>query len=113
MNLLQPYVQKNGKKYQSMRSDDPAVFEYYSFLEEPDTRPINAVPDGCVDLLYGIGEHDIRCYLGGTVLKMKYWPFDKNRTYFGIRFYPGQCILPKDICIDDIINTDVEISSDA
>lgn len=31
MNLLQPYVQKNGKKYQSMRSDDPAVFEYYSF----------------------------------------------------------------------------------
>ena len=44
---------------------------------------------------------------------MKYWPFDKNRTYFGIRFYPGQCILPKDICIDDIINTDVEISSDA
>ena len=49
MNLLQPYVQKNGKKYQSMRSDDPAVFEYYSFLEEPDARPINAVPDGCVD----------------------------------------------------------------
>ena len=46
MNLLQPYVQKNGKKYQSMRSDDPAVFEYYSFLEEPDARPINAVPDG-------------------------------------------------------------------
>ena len=33
--------------------------------------------------------------------------------YFGIRFNPGQCILPKDISIEDIINTDIEIPSDA
>ena len=44
---------------------------------------------------------------------MKYWPFEKNRMYFGIRFNPGQCILPKDISIEDIINTDIEIPSDA
>lgn len=113
MNLMQPFVQKNAKRYESMRATTPRIFEYYAFWEEPKARPINAVPDGCVDLLYGIGEHDVRCYLGGTVLKMKYWPFDKNRRYFGVRFQPGQCLLPKDIQINDIINTDIEIPSDA
>ena len=113
MNLMQPFVLKNAKGYESIRAKKPGIFEYYAFWEEPKARPINAVPDGCVDLLYGIGEHDVRCYLGGTVLKMKYWPFEKNRMYFGIRFQPGQCVLPKDIQINDIINTDIEIPSDA
>lgn len=113
MNLLQPYVQKNAKEYQSMRGSGEHIFEYYAFEEEPTAQPINAVPDGCVDLLYAIGKDDVRCFLGGTVLKMKYWPFEKNRTYFGIRFLPGQCILPKGISIGDIINTDLEIPSDA
>ena len=113
MNLQQPYVQKNAKEYESMRGSGSHIFEYYAFEEEPAAQPINAVPDGCVDLLYAIGEDDVRCFLGGTVLKMKYWPFEKNRMYFGIRFNPGQCILPKDISIEDIINTDIEIPSDA
>ena len=80
MNLLQPYVQKNAKEYQSMRGSGEHIFEYYAFEEEPTAQPINAVPDGCVDLLYAIGKDDVRCFLGGTVLKMKYWPFEKNRT---------------------------------
>ena len=113
MNLLQPYVQKNAKEYQSMRGSGEHIFEYYAFEEEPTAQPINAVPDGCVDLLYAIGKDDVRCFLGGTVLKMKYWPFEKNRTYFGIRFLPGQCILPKGFSIGDIINTDLELPSDA
>ena len=113
MNLLQPYVQKNAKGYQSMRANSNHIFEYYAFEEEPAAQPINAVPDGCVDLLYAIGENDVRCFLGGTVLKMKYWPFEKNRMYFGIRFQPGQCILPDGISIGDIINTDIEIPSTA
>ena len=79
MNLMQPFVQKNAKGYQSIRATVPEIFEFYSFLEEPKAQPLNAVPDGCVDLLFGIGEKDVRCYIGGTVLKMKYWPFDENR----------------------------------
>ena len=113
MNLLQPYVQKNAKKYESIRGNGSHIFEYYMFEEKPAAQPINAVPDGCVDLLYAIGENDVQCFIGGTVLKMKYWPFEKNRMYFGVRFLPGQCILPKDICIEDIINTDIEIPTDA
>lgn len=113
MNLMQPFVQKNAKGYQSIRATTPGIFEFYSFLEEPKAQPLNAVPDGCVDLLFGIGEQDIRCYIGGTVLKMKYWPVEKGRSYFGVRFWPGKCVLPKDLCIADIINTDIELPMNA
>ncbi len=113
MNLLQPYIMKNAKRYESMRGTGKHIFEYYAFEEKATAQPINAVPDGCVDLLYEIDENSVHCFLGGTVLKKKYWPLDKHSTYIGVRFNPGQCILPKDISIGDIINTDIEISSDA
>lgn len=113
MNLMQPFVQKNGIGYESIKAVSDGIFEFYSFREEASAIPVNAVPDGCVDLLYGIGEKDVCCSIGGTVLKMKYWPLDENRTYFGIRFRPGQCPLPKGLCIDDIINTDIEIPMNA
>ncbi len=113
MNLEQPYVAKNTKGYKSMRVEDENIFEFYTFEERLKERQINAVPDGCVDLLYAIGKQDVKCFLGGTVLKMKKWPFEKNRIYFGVRFKPARCILPCDIEIGDIINEDIEIPLDA
>ncbi len=32
---------------------------------------MKAVPDGSVDLLFGIGEQDVKTYIGGTVLAAK------------------------------------------
>lgn len=112
MNLRQPYVQKNATGYHSIPSHDKNIFSYYIFQEEPTTLPIHAVPDGCVDLTYAIGASGVRCFLGGTVLRMKYWPFEASCRYFGVRFRPGQCILPDGICIDDIVNTDIELPTD-
>ena len=112
MNLRQPYVQKNATGYHSIPSHDKNIFSYYIFQEEPTTLPIHAVPDGCVDLTYAIGANGVRCFLGGTVLRMKYWPFEASCRYFGVRFRPGQCILPDGICIDDIVNTDIELPTD-
>lgn len=112
MNLRQPYVQKNATGYHSIPSHDKNIFSYYIFQEEPTTLPIHAVPDGCVDLTYAIGSNGVRCFLGGTVLRMKYWPFEAGCRYFGVRFHPGQCILPDGVCIDDIVNTDIELPAD-
>lgn len=109
MNLRQPYVQKNATGYHSIRSNDKNIFSYYIFQEEPSTLPIHAVPDGCVDLTYAISSNSVRCFLGGTVLRIKYWPFEKGCRYFGVRFRPGRCVLPKDVEIADIINTDIEL----
>lgn len=106
---MQPYVQKNTTGYESILLDHPSIMECYSFREETGAPPVNAVPDGCVDLLYAFGKNEVRLFIGGTVLRMKYWPMESDATYFGIRFRPGKCIFPKDVAIGDIINTDIEI----
>ena len=51
---------------------------------------MKAVPDGSVNLLFGIGEQDVKTYIGGTVLAAKGWEFEDGRSYFGVRFQPGE-----------------------
>lgn len=70
---------------------------------------MKAVPDGSVDLLFGIGEQDVKTYIGGTVLAAKGWEFEDGRSYFGVRFQPGSCILPEELSIRDLVNKDLEI----
>ena len=70
---------------------------------------MKAVPDGSVDLLFGIGEHDVKTCIGGTVLAAKGWEFEDGRSYFGVRFQPGSCILPEELSIRDLVNKDLEI----
>ena len=58
---------------------------------------------------YGIGEQDVKTYIGGTVLAAKGWEFEDGRSYFGVRFQPGSCILPEELSIRDLVNKDLEI----
>lgn len=62
-----------------------------------------------MDLLFEISEREIHTYIGGTVLKAKQWPMEAGSRYFGVRFFPGQCILPEDLSIKELINADIEI----
>ncbi|MDD4370492.1 MAG: AraC family transcriptional regulator [Anaerostipes sp.] len=112
MKIMQPYVQNYTLDYQNINVSNSNICEYYEFKEKENTKIINAVPDGCVDLMYAISKNGVKCYLGGTVLKLKYWPFEENSTYFGVRFLPGQEILPKNVSIEDIVNTDIELPVD-
>lgn len=43
------------------------------------------------------------------MLKAKNWEFDDGRYYFGARFLPGKCILPKSLSIKEVVNADMEI----
>ena len=61
------------------------------------------------DLLFGIGEQDVKTYIGGTVLAAKGWEFEDGRSYFGVCFQPGSCILPEELSIRDLVNKDLEI----
>ena len=56
-----------------------------------------------------MSQQDVRLFIGGTVLQMKQWCFDPGRTYFGVRFQPGKSLLPKDLCIQDVVNADLEL----
>ena len=106
----QPYIQINTKDYEYIVVQKTGISQFYEFTDITKNRPINAVPDGCVDLVFAIGENGVKSYIGGTVLKLKYWPLEDSHTYFGVRFQPGECVLPHELKIEDIINTALELN---
>lgn len=107
---VQPYLMIQTESYKRLTAGKSGISHFYEFtLDTEYEEKLQAVPDGSVDLLFGIGSKDIRTYIGGTVLKVKKWPMESDRLYFGVRFQPGKCILPKDLSIEDVVNHDLEI----
>lgn len=108
---VQPYLAIEMEDYKRVITENTGISHFYEFKVEAGEEPeLQAVPDGSVDLLFGIGTKDVRTYISGTVLKVKKWPLDAGRDYFGVRFQPGKYILPDDLSIEDIINNDLELN---
>ena len=113
MTPMQPYLRLYAQNYQRILSGEADISHFYEFtMETGKQEALQAVPDGSVDLLFSIGERDVHTYIGGTVLKVKNWPMEADRLYFGVRFQPGRCKLPKDLSIQDVVNNDLEIQGD-
>lgn len=110
MMPVQPYLILGTDQYQTIVKQGDGISHFYHFvLEEKPQNEMTAVPDGSVDLLFGIGENDIRTFIGGTVLSAKRWEFEEGRKYFGVCFQPGGCHLPAALSIGDLVNNDLEI----
>ena len=107
---VQPYLTLDAEDYQEILNKRMGISSFYEFnVKNGNSGNFRAVPDGSTDLVFGIGEKDVKVLVGGTVLKAKEWDFDDGRYYFGARFLPGKCILPKSLSIQEIVNADVEI----
>ena len=107
---VQPYLVLNAENYRGIPAGRMGIANFYQFtVHRGAAGEFQAVPDGSTDLVFGIGEKDIKLYLGGTVLKAKQWEFEDGRTYFGVRFLPGKCVLPKNLKIQEVVNADLEI----
>lgn len=107
---VQPYLAMEAENYQRVLTEMDGISHFYEFtVKSGMPTDFQAVPDGSVDLWFGIGKKDVKTSIGGTVLKVKKWQMDAGRVYFGVRFQPGKCILPEELGIQDIINQDVEI----
>ena len=110
---LQPFMVLHTSGYKRKVEGKYGISHFYEFTADANTKKgLQAVPDGSVDLLFGISDSRIHTYIGGTVLKAKDWDLYEGNTYFGVRFLPGQGFLPADVKIDEIINTDLEIKGD-
>lgn len=107
----QPYMAVRTDHFKKIGFRTSGISQFYEFfLENNVANCLQAVPDGSVDLLFEIGEKEIHTYIGGTVLQAKQWPIEAGSQYFGVRFFPGQCILPENLSIKELINTDIEIN---
>lgn len=113
INLIQPYLLTCSENYLELDVNKYGISSFYEFnIKEEFEDKLKAVPDGSVDLLFSIDSNNVKTYIGGTVFKAKYWPLYNEGTYFGVRFQPGECILPKDLSIKEVIDADIEINGD-
>lgn len=107
---VQPYLKMEAEDYQERMIQRMGISSFYEFwVEDGKEENFKEVPDGSTDLVFGIGEKDVKVMIGGTVLKAKDWEFEDGRYYFGARFLPGRSILPKMLSMQEIVNTDLEL----
>lgn len=108
---IQPYIVLMSQGYQRIEIAELGISHVYEFrVKDDNSHRFHAVPDGSIDLLFNIGDDGtVHTYLSGTVFKVKGWEVGDNNTCFGVRFQPGKGILPKDLCMDMIVNQDLEI----
>lgn len=111
---VQPYLMIDAEDYKGLEAKEMGISNFYEFnVKEDGSADFQAVPDGSTDVVFGIGKKDVKLYIGGTVLAAKQWEFEQGRTYFGARFLPGKCLLPKDLSMREIVNHDIELDSNA
>ncbi|MDD6291041.1 MAG: AraC family transcriptional regulator [Lachnospiraceae bacterium] len=110
MMPVQPYLVLRTDNYETVLEKNYGIAQFYEFsLETEIQNGMTAVPDGSVDLLFGFDDHNVKTYIGGTVLNAKNWELGSGHRYFGVRFQPGRCILPQELSIADLVNNDLEI----
>ena len=110
---FQPYMTLEMDGYSQINRTDYGISHFYEFtIHDEKKHCIKAVPDASIDLLFNIGENKVSTYISGTVFGVKKWELGTQDDCFGVRFQPGQGILPKDITMEMIVNDDIEIDGD-
>lgn len=113
INPFQPYMTLEMDGYSQINRTDYGISNFYEFtIHDEKKHCIKAVPDASIDLLFNIGENKVSTYISGTVFGVKKWELGTQDDCFGVRFQPGQGILPKDITMEMIVNDDIEIDGD-
>lgn len=107
---FQPYVQLAAEKYQRMERRHLGISHYYEFgVNNQQIQNVDAVPDDSVDLLFNLGRDGVRTYISGTVFQAKHWEMGEEGVCFGVRFLPGEAVLPRELSMEMLTDSDLEI----
>lgn len=113
INPFQPYMTLEMDGYNQIDRPDYGISHFYEFtIHDKKKHCIKAVPDASIDLLFNIGTNKVSTYISGTVFGVKKWELGTQDDCFGVRFQPGQGLLPKELTMEMIVNDDVEIDGD-
>lgn len=109
---LQPFVEKSKTNYIQLEKPYLGISHYYEMdMKSGTSHILEAVPDGSIDLLFNIGEKKVHTYISGTVFRAKEWDFGENEKCFGVRFQPGEGVLPKELSMEMLVDSDLEIEA--
>lgn len=110
---LQPYIRIEADNLSQIETNDLGISHFYEFsLKDGKPHNVNAVPDGCIDILFNLGNDKVTTSVGGTVLKVKPWELGSEDICFGVRFQPGKGMLPKEISKEMLADNDIEVDGD-
>ncbi len=110
INPHQPYIELGVDQLNKLNCPQYGISHFYEFsLGQDRPHEVKAVPDGSIDLLFNIGSDKVTTYISGTVFGVKSWELGDADECFGVRFQPGQGVLPKDLYMDMLVNEDIEI----
>lgn len=110
INPHQPYIELGVDQLNKLNCPQYGISHFYEFsLGQDRPHEVKAVPDGSIDLLFNIGSDKVTTYISGTVFGVKTWELGDADECFGVRFQPGQGVLPKDLYMDMLVNEDIEI----
>lgn len=86
---MQPYFVLNSEKFYQEIYLKEGISHFYTFVAGENSKTMTAVPDGCIDILFGYDEDGMDAYVHGTVLCNEIVKNEVGKTYFGVRFLPG------------------------
>lgn len=110
INPHQPYIELGVDQLNKLDCPKLGISHFYEFsLAQGRPHEVKAVPDGSIDLLFNIGSDKVTTYISGTVFGVKAWELGDADMCFGVRFQPGQGVLPKELSMDMLVNDDIEI----
>ncbi|MGN0076105.1 MAG: helix-turn-helix domain-containing protein [Parafannyhessea sp.] len=108
----QPYLPLGVLDYEERVPEGGSAALVYAFCTGREAVNPWAVPDGCVDLSFGIGPSDVVVTIGGTVSSARAWSFSEGRSWVGCRFRSGEALLPHGLAPEDLVDADVALDRD-
>lgn len=105
----QPEIQQHTLYYEELKpthlwvKNDIALF--YQFKTEPNSPTIlSLIPDGCFDFLFCCDPSKPSAFLWTSPFHRKKQPeFEKNCSYFGVRFFPEQSIIKLNYPMNELL----------
>lgn len=107
-SLIQPYFVLSTEKYYKAVIHNYGISHFYAFKRDTlESNEMIAVPDGCIDILFTCDANSPYAEICGSVLRPEKVLTQPSSYYFGVRFFPGECIVDKNVNIKEVINNKI------
>jgi len=111
INSSQPYiVMETGEFYQHILASN-GISHFYSFKgNSQEDSIIPLIADGCSNIIFSFKDGEVNATVIGNTLEMKNFKIEKDATYFGIRFQPGENPCFKNQSVKELVGKDADLN---
>lgn len=110
LSLKQPYFVLASDCYYKAVIMDYGISHFYCFTKRSNLQNnIIAIPDGCIDILFGCDPEEPYADICGTVLSPTVTHNNKDLYFFGVRFMPGNILANKKISMAELVENEVPL----